>query len=106
MSTITEFVYNDRDNTNDLLLLADGSAQDLSAVTRMQIADKNGTFVIDSASSPDAFDWDTGTTGKLVLTLGHEDVADGAYACRLIVYDPTNDDGIVWGDVLLRFYDA
>ena len=102
---ITEHVYNDRDNTVDLLLKADGVAQDLSAVTRMVVADKQGIFEIDSNLMPSAFDWDSETTGKVVLTLGHSDIASGTYVCRLIVYDLSNTEGIMWGELVLRFYD-
>jgi hypothetical protein len=93
---ITEIVYLDRDNTNDLLLKADGAAVDLSAVTRMVIADVAGAWSVDSDTSPAAFDWTTGTTGKVVLAFGHEGIPAGTYICNLIVYDPDNDNGIHW----------
>ena len=96
---ITEIVYLNRDNTNDVLLKADGSAQDLSAVTRMTLELDSTT--IDSDTSPDAFDWDTGTTGKLVLALGGESITAGEYTAKLTVYDPDNDDGIFWGYIKL-----
>ena len=101
----TETVYNGRDNTNDLLLLADGSAQDLGPVTRMVLSERSGLFSIDSQSAPAAFDWSTGTTGKVILSLGDQAIAAGTHVCRLIVYDPTNPDGIVWGQVLLKVVD-
>ena len=59
-------------------------------------------FDIDSSSAPSAFDWNTGTTGKVVLALGDQSLANGRYSCRLIVYDPTNDNGIVWGKIVLE----
>lgn len=101
--SITEIVYIDRDNTNDLLLKADGEAVDLSSATRMVLIERNGVFTIDSDESASAFDWDTSTTGKVLLTLGHEDVAAGAYVCDLIVYDPTNTNGVNWGRLVLKF---
>ena len=91
----TENVYNGHDNTIDLLLKADGAAQDLSSVTRMTL--EVDSVTIDSAISGSAFDWDTGTTGKIILALGGESLTAGAYRATLTVYDPTNTDGIVWG---------
>ena len=93
---ITEHVYLGHDNTIDLLLKADGAAVDLSAVTRMTL-ELDATTTIDSATSPEAFDWDTGTTGKLVLALGGETISAGIYEkCKLTVYDPDNAGGIMW----------
>jgi len=97
---ITEIVYLARDNTIDLLLKADGSAQDLSAVTQMTL-ELDETTTIDSDDSPDAFDWDTGTTGKLILALGGESITEGDYTAKLTVYDPTNENGVFWGYIHL-----
>ena len=91
----TEIVYLGHDNTIDLLLKADGSAVDLSSVTRMTV-DFDGT-IIDSQTAPAAFDWSTGTIGKLVLALGAQPIAAGTYQVALTVYDPTHPNGIVWG---------
>ena len=92
---ITEIVYLNYDNKIDLLLKADGEVQSLDAVTRMTLSFDSTT--IDSDNSPDAFDWDTGVTGKLVLALGEESISEGSYIAKLTVYDPDNENGIVWG---------
>lgn len=102
---IQEIVYNDRDNTIDLLLKADGSAQDLSSVTRMVLKDTDGGFTIDSDTAPSAFDWNTGTTGKVIMALGGQNLTAGTCICSLIVYDPTNDDGIHWGEIVFKVVD-
>jgi len=96
---ITEIVYLGHDNTVDLLLKADGEAVDLSSVTRMTL-DVDGT-TIDSDESGDAFDWSGETTGKVVLALGAEELSNGRYTATLTVYDPSNTNGIVWGDFKL-----
>jgi len=96
---ITEVCYIGHDNTIDLLLKADGAAVDLSSVTRMTLEVDSTT--IDSETSPDAFDWDTGTTGKVILALGDEELTAGRHTATLVVYDPTNADGIVWGKFIL-----
>ena len=91
----TEIVYDGHDNTIDLLLKADGTAQDLSEVTRMTL--EVGSTTVDSDESGSAFDWAPGMTGKLILALGDEDLTAGTYRAILTVYDPSNTDGIVWG---------
>ena len=91
----TENVYDGHDNTIDLLLKADDVAEDLSSVTRMTL--EVGSTTVDSDVSGDAFDWDTGVTGKVILDLGGESLAAGTYRATLTVYDPTNTNGIVWG---------
>lgn len=96
---ITEIIYLNLDNTIDLLLKADGSAQDLSTVTRMTL--ELDSTIIDSDSSPDAFDWDTGVTGKLVLALGGESITEGEYITKLTIYDPDNTNGVFWGYIKL-----
>src|SRR5512139_1988724 len=102
---ITEKVYLGRDNTIDLILKADGAAVDLSSVTRMVLV--VGSVTIDSVIYPAAFNWDPtpAVTGKVILTLGELTTGEppanilsaGAYTATLTVYDPTNDDGVVWG---------
>lgn len=98
MGGVVEFAYNGRDNTIDLLLTADGVAVDLAAVTRMIIEDCGGSFAIDENDDASVFDRDTGVTGKVIIALGAQAIDAGRYQVRLIVYDPINDDGIVWDD--------
>lgn len=95
MATLRETSYIGRDNAIDLQLLADGAAVDLSSVTRMILRDVACTWEVDSITSPGAFDWSAGD-GIISLILGDEAIASGAYSCWLIVYDPTNTDGVVW----------
>lgn len=97
MGNVIEYVYNGRDNTIDLLLKADGSAVDLSTVTRMIIKDKNGAWEVDEDDSASAFDRDTDVTGKVIIALGDQGITARNYQVQLIVYDPNNTNGIVWG---------
>jgi len=90
-----EIVYLNRDNVIDLQLQADGSAVDLTPVTRMTLT-LDGTTTIDSQTSPGAFDW-SGGNGVVVLALGGESIGPGRYAAELAVYDAVNTQGIVWG---------
>jgi hypothetical protein len=100
---IKETIYLGRNNAIDLLLKAEGMAQDLSSVTRMTLIERNAAFTVDSSTEPAAFDWhDTGTTGKVKLALGAAAIVAGTYVCDLIVYDPTNNNGINWGLLVLE----
>lgn len=104
MATLTETVYLARDNTVDLLLKADGVVTDLSPVTQVDLVDKGCTFTISSTTSPTAFDWATsGANGILIMALGDEPIPEGSYTVRVVLYDGTATDGIVWGDVKLVF---
>jgi len=100
--TILETVYNGRDNSVDLLLKADGAAQNLSFVTRMVVMDKAGAWTVDSSTAPTAFDWTTGTTGKVELSFGGQSITVGTYVCYLIVYDASHTNGINWGEFVLE----
>lgn len=97
MARITETVYLGRDNAIDLALAAGGADVDLSSVTQVDIIDKGCVWSVSSTTSPAAFDWATDST-KLVLKLGDETIAPGTYTVRLVIYDPTNTDGVVWDD--------
>lgn len=103
--SVTETVYLNRDNTVDLLLKADGVAQDLSSVTRMILKEENGVWSIDSQTYGSAFNWNPGTTGKVILdlaaALADQSVTTGSNVVRLVVYDPSNTDGIVWDTFVL-----
>ena len=98
MADVLEYVYNSRNNTIDLLLKADGAAVDLSSVTRMIVEDIAGGWSVDESTVPAAFSRSLTVTGKVVLSLGGQGLTAGKYSCRLIVYDPANTSGIVWGD--------
>ena len=96
---IKETVYLAYDNAIDLQLRVDGAAVDLAPVTRMVLADVGCVWEVDSAASPGVFNWGAGG-GVLTMKLGEEPVPPGAYSCWLIIHDPTNPDGIVWGEKL------
>jgi len=105
--SVKEIVYLSRDNTVDLLLKADGVAQNLSSVTRMIVKQENDDWAIDSDVYSDAFDWAPGVTGKVILDLadamaaGNENVPAATYMVRLVVYDPTNTNGVVWSTFVI-----
>jgi len=102
---LTETVYNDRNNLINLLLKSDGTAKDLSAITKMEIIERNEKFTISSTDSPDAFDWDSGETGEVILALGEESLEAGKHFCDLIIYTATYTDGVRWDEFALFVVD-
>ena len=98
-----EIIYLGHNNSVDLLLKADGSAEDLSSVTSMTLT-VNGAKVSSTSSSAGPIRWSGGTldTGEVQLHLGDEALDVGTYDCPLIAYDSTNTEGVVWGDVPLK----
>jgi len=95
-----EVVYLGRDNSIDVILKADGTAQPLSSVTHMELVVSGVTF---SSVTPDYFDWSGSTTGFVSITLGQSSVlTPGSYDSELIVYDTSNTSGIYWGEIPIR----
>ncbi len=97
---IPEIVYLNHDNSIDLILKADGTAVSLSSVTSMTLT--FGTKKISStnqAAEPILWAKSGYATGEVHLVLGGQTIAAGNYDAPLVVYDPTNTDGIVWGEV-------
>ena len=94
---IKETVYLAHNNSIYIKLKVDGEAVDLSPVTKIILSDSGCAWAVDSSSSPGVFDWSDGL-GVLKIKLGDEPIPSGTYSCYLFIFDPTNPDGIVWGD--------
>jgi len=97
---MSEIVYLGHDNTIDLQLKADGVAQDLSAVTK--ITATFGTLRISSTNkAAGVITWDQAgySTGEIRMALGDELIPAGGYGVPIVVYDPSNTDGAVWGPI-------
>ena len=99
----TEVVYLGHDNTIDLRLDADGTAQDLSSVTKIT-ATFGDTLVESENASSGSIMWsgDGFVTGEIRLDVGAESIDAGNYHVPIIVYDPTNTTGVVWGTKSIR----
>lgn len=101
-----EYIHSGNDNIIELILKEDGVAVDLSAITRITLT--CGATTLDSATtsptglgSGNVFDTSEGS-GKLILRLGDSGLSDGRYPqSKLILYDTSNTDGIVWGTIRL-----
>lgn len=115
MATSIEVVYVTRDNRIDLRLKADlndGNGmqyQPLTAVSRMDVV-VSGITVSSTNTGPDVIRWtQVGyATGEVRMWLGRYTylvgivptyLPSGRYDAPLIVYDPSNPNGIVWGYV-------
>lgn len=100
MANIKETVYLTRDNAIDLLLSADTPDIDYAGVTRVDLLDVACAWSVLSTTSPGALTWSVVAGGlRLVLKLGEEPIPVGTHKARVILYDATNTDGVVWGDI-------
>jgi len=93
----TEIVYLGHDNTIDLLLKQDGTAQDLSGVTKIT-ATFGDTLIesTDAANGPITWAQSGYDTGEIRLALGAQSIDEGRYMVPIVVYDSGNPNGIVW----------
>jgi len=98
---IAGIVYLGHDNALDYILKADGVAVDLSSVTRMTLT--LGSVLIDSDNGDsDPVRWAKSgyATGQFRLVLGGQTLTAGHYQnAWLVVYDPTNTGGVVFGSI-------
>lgn len=103
----TEILYLERDNTIDLILKADGVAQDLSGITSIKAV--IGTVTItstDKATGEIKWDQPGYDTGEIRLDCGANSglITQGAgvWDVPIIVFDAGNPNGISWGDVRIE----
>ena len=97
---MSEIVYLGHNNTIDLLLKADGVAQDLSNVTKITATLSTKTITsTDKANGIITWDQAEYDTGEIRLDFGNEDIVVSTYQMYIIVYDAANTDGVVWGTV-------
>lgn len=95
-----EIVFNGRDNSVDLILKEDGSAKDLSSITRIDVVVDGSVKLSETNKSTGNIQWDVGTTGKVIIKLGtlapSQRLAAGVYDFDLILYDASNTRGLLW----------
>jgi len=90
---ITEMIFLDRDNENELLVELDGAAADFSGVIRMTLAFEGSGVMIDSAINPELISWTA--DGHISLRLGALAIEPSKYFGTLVAFDPIHDDGQV-----------
>jgi hypothetical protein len=103
---MAEKTYRGYDNINDLLLKADGVAQDISSITKAAFIYNGKEF--NSTNFATAFDWSTdGSDGVIHLKIGKIgssiDVGRDKEA-ELILYDANYPNGHVWGTFDLQVF--
>ena len=100
---MSEIVYLTHNNTIDLLLKADGVAQDLASVTKIT-ATFGSTTISSTNKTTGAIKWDNAgyDTGEIRLDLGGQSISAGDYYIPIVVYDPINTLGVVWGYIAIQ----
>lgn len=97
---MTEHILLLSNNMNRLLLKKRGKPEDLSKIHRVSL--NFDGVVIDSKTSPHAFNWPTKIKGELQLKLGGEIIPEGIYNedrnIKLKIYDSPNSGGTQWGN--------
>lgn len=102
----TEIIYLGRDNAVALLLKAEGVAVDLSGVTRIDL--KIGSTVITSIDRAAGSirwaqqDYQTGEVRIFPAGITGLEASALKRIGYLVVYDATNEDGLVWGELPLK----
>lgn len=102
---MAEHLYLGNDNTIDRVLRSDGTAltsSQMAAITKVTISFGSTTIDSDEAGAGPGqpFDWETrADEGVLILDLGGQTITAGSYLAELIVFDATNTNGIVWGNI-------
>ena len=103
---MSEAIYISRDNAFGFALTEDGDVQtDLSFITRVILTVDGDGYDSDVLGSSKIWWTDTetvsGVTAEVLqFKLGAESeiVAGAYYDCRLVIYDATNTNGVVWVD--------
>lgn len=109
---MSDIVFLNRDNTIDLLLVADGVPVAASSITRVLLTLGSTTIDSDDAGfgAGQAFDvtqtqnvryLGTDYADQSILRLklgGVSGLAAGEYTARLVTIDPDNTGGLVWSD--------
>lgn len=100
----TEIVYLGHDNTIDLILKDEDVAVSLAAVTKMTLTLGDVTLIsTNQVGDPILWAQLGYATGEVHLDLGEEVIKPGNYEeAWLVVYDPTNTYGVVWGSFMVE----
>ena len=95
-----EIVYLGHDNTIDLILKADGTAQSTTGFTKVT-ATFGETLMSSVNHETGTIKWDNSgySTGEIRIDVGAQTIAPGIYSVPIIVYDATWTTGLVWGNI-------
>lgn len=100
---LEEKVFNGRGNTIEIALYVGSSILTHTTITRAQL--EIGATTLDSNTPAEAAFFDFTEEDRIILRLGDAGLTAGAQVARLIVFDATFTDGVVWGDIMLLVYD-
>lgn len=95
-----EKVYLGHSNSNNLILKQNNTAVDLTGVVQMTLT--FGSSALVSANSTASITWNQAgyATGETRLHLGLlATLSTGQYEAPLIVYESTDANGLVWGNI-------
>jgi len=98
---MAETLYLGHDNVIDRQAKIDGSAEDLSAVTKIT-ATFDDILVESTSHISGEIRWNnTGySSGEIRLCLGsNSEIIPGAYNVHIVTYDSDNLNGVVWGSI-------
>lgn len=106
-----ETLYLDHGNTIDLVLKSDDEAVDLSTVTGIRVM-FDQTSIYSNNGSQGPIKWQIGSadanwqTGEIRIDCSSHDINPARYKVPIIVYDPTNTDGVVWDYLQIEVKEA
>ena len=105
MAAVDEKVYLGRDNSIDLILLADSSAVDMSGIVKIGLKIGKSYLTETTLTYTTGYirwnqvGYDAGEV-RLYLGLASSVLKPGRYSASLVVYDSVSTNGIVWDDEL------
>ena len=107
MGRVNEVIYLGRDNSVDLLLKADGVAEDLSTTTQIDAIFDTSITVESTNAATGPIKWNQAgyETGEIRIDLTDSDESDitvGQYTVKIITYTAEHTDGLYWGEVNIR----
>ena len=107
MTSVLEPIYLGHDNTINLQLTADSVAVDTSGFTKVtatlesEAGVKLTVTTLAAAKATGSIKWDQSgyDTGEIRIKFGDQSLTGGQrHTLKVVAYDSTNTDGVVWGD--------
>jgi len=98
-----EKLYLGHNNTIDLIAKVNGSAQDISGVTKITATFDDTTYTSE-AHDTGCIKWnnDGYVTGEFRLDLGDESIPAGEYDVPIVLYASSYSDGLMWDRVTIQ----
>lgn len=99
-----EVVWTGHDNYIGLVLKSNGVAVSLASVTSMTLTLNGDTYTSTNGATA-VIRWNKSgyETGEVRLYLGDLVITTGSYKGVLVVYEPLYTNGLVWGEISIKF---